>query len=246
MPPSRSLELLWKRHERNAPGPKPALSLEGIIRAALAIVDREGMSALTMAGVAARLKVTTMALYRYVPGKGELVDLMIDAAFGAPPAAGGGDWRSEVRRWAHAELALFEGRAWLLETVLRGEAMGPNWLSWLNAALRALESSGLSGAQRMAAVTLVDGHVRSIAQISLRVTEGWSANFARVIGWVAHDARYSPLVAAMSDGSGTKSEQEHIREHFEFGLERILDGIVSRGPRSTPSGLRSRRRRGSG
>ena len=72
------MQLLWATAHGPSRGPKPALSLEAVIDAALGIADREGLSALTMARVAQELKVTTMATYRYVPSKEELIDLMIE------------------------------------------------------------------------------------------------------------------------------------------------------------------------
>jgi hypothetical protein len=58
----RSVDLLWGSRERSSRGPKPGLSLDAIV--AIAIVDAEGLAALTMGRVAEALDITTMALYR--------------------------------------------------------------------------------------------------------------------------------------------------------------------------------------
>ena len=75
---SRSLELLWGLGERPSRGPKPGLTLDRIVTAAVAVADAEGLGALSMRRVATDLGVGTMSLYRYVPGKAELLDLMLD------------------------------------------------------------------------------------------------------------------------------------------------------------------------
>ncbi|WP_432758609.1 TetR/AcrR family transcriptional regulator [Streptomyces lydicamycinicus] len=82
-----SVELLWGGRERPSRGPKPALSLERITRTAIALADTGGLGAVSMQRVAAELDFTKMSLYRYVPGKSELVALMIDRAMGEPPSA---------------------------------------------------------------------------------------------------------------------------------------------------------------
>ena len=140
---SSSLALLWGTRARPARGPKPVLTLDAIVRAATEVADADGIGALTMTRVAERLDVTTMAIYRYVPRKEELVDLMNDHALGPPPSAEAGTWRGEMARWARASLSRFQRRPWLLETATRRVPIGPNWLGWLDAGLRALEHSGL-------------------------------------------------------------------------------------------------------
>lgn len=67
------------------------LTLARITAAREALADAEGLAAVSMAQVAESLGVTTMALYRYLAGKDELLALMSDAAIGMPlPTAPGG------------------------------------------------------------------------------------------------------------------------------------------------------------
>ena len=220
----RGFDLLWGLTDRTGRGPKPALSLPAVISAAIDVVSTEGLNALTMARVASELDVTTMALYRYVPGKDDLIDLMIDAAFGTPPAPGGGDWRTAVEEWSKASLAMFRARPWLLELVMRRAPIGPNWLAWLNALLHALSNAGLTAGEMVAAALLVDGHVRSAAQISLAATGQRAENFGRVLQTVSSDARFPALARVLMDG-GFAPAAEDTQSQFEFGLRRLMDGI---------------------
>lgn len=80
-----TVELLWGTRQRPKRGPKPALTLEGIVAEAVAIADVDGLAELSMQRLAQGLGFTKMSLYRYVPGKAELTALMLDSALGAPP-----------------------------------------------------------------------------------------------------------------------------------------------------------------
>ena len=63
----------------------------------MGIADAEGLDALSMRRVAADLGVAPMSLYRHVPGKDELVALMVERALGEPPACRTGqDWRDAL------------------------------------------------------------------------------------------------------------------------------------------------------
>ncbi|MGH1552145.1 TetR/AcrR family transcriptional regulator [Streptomyces sp. L7] len=74
----RTLELLWDTGPRPSRGPKPGLSVDRIVDAAIRIADEEGLDAVSMRRVATDLGTGAMSLYRYVPGKAELLDLMLD------------------------------------------------------------------------------------------------------------------------------------------------------------------------
>jgi TetR/AcrR family tetracycline transcriptional repressor len=79
----------------------PALSRDLLVREALALIDEQGFSALTMRRLAGRLGVDPMALYYYVPGKDALVRLLIEAVFaGMRPVTQEGDWRRRLYDWA--------------------------------------------------------------------------------------------------------------------------------------------------
>ncbi|MFD8703354.1 TetR/AcrR family transcriptional regulator [Kitasatospora sp. NPDC059648] len=97
--------------ERDAPEKRGRLSRPLVLQAAVALVDREGLGALTMRRLAAELGVESMALYRYTPGKEALLDGLTEAYFTEINArlrtsAGSGPhepgWRTELRRIAKA------------------------------------------------------------------------------------------------------------------------------------------------
>ncbi|MCH5670793.1 TetR/AcrR family transcriptional regulator [Streptomyces gilvus] len=88
------------------------LNRERVLASALELVDREGLSALSMRRLGAELGVEAMALYRYASSKDALLDGLVEALYleleerlGAEPEALAGDpsdWRAELRRIARA------------------------------------------------------------------------------------------------------------------------------------------------
>ena len=96
--PPRDAVTIWDRVERARRGPRPALTHDPIARAAIEIADEHGLDAVSMRRLADRLGVATMALYRYVSGKSDVFELMIDAAYAEmslPEATG---WRAARRK----------------------------------------------------------------------------------------------------------------------------------------------------
>src|ERR1700742_4126867 len=98
-------DFLWHDRAKPTRGPKPALTLEQIADAAIAIADAEGLAAVSMQRVAADLGYTKMSLYRYLPGKAELVSLMLERGVGEPPALTAGGWREALTEWSRLLLA---------------------------------------------------------------------------------------------------------------------------------------------
>ena len=85
----RGVALAWGIAADPQRGPKREMSVERIVEAAVEIADAEGLGAVSMAAVAARLGYTPMSLYRYVSAKDDLVLLMQEEATGLPPATVG-------------------------------------------------------------------------------------------------------------------------------------------------------------
>ena len=132
----RSFELLWGPRRRGSPrtGARPERRADR--GAAIALADAEGLGALSMRRLARDLGVAPMALYRYVPGKTELLDVMVDAVIGEQAAAEEGGWRSGWRQSARASRALHERHPWLAPATLGATAAGAERGRRLRAAAR--------------------------------------------------------------------------------------------------------------
>lgn len=239
-------ELLWEGQPRPSRGPKPALRGEDVVQAAIGIADAKGLGALTMHAVAERLGFTSMALYRYFPSKEALIDACVDAALGTPPQRSGArrGWRLEIRHWSYAKRAMLCSRPWLAELPFVAAPHGPNWLSWHEAFLQTLADTGMSPEDMMDMLGLVDGFVRGSSDTAISLARArsqgvsddeWAQAVGADLARAINDARYPVLSAILSSASGgiTSSSPLPTRggrprtmdEHFDFGLERVLDGI---------------------
>src|ERR671916_1139086 len=81
----RTLNLLWRRTlgtPQGTRGPKQRVSVDEVVRAAIAVADEEGLPAFSMRKVADRLGLKLMSIYTYVPGRSELIGLMVDEVMG--------------------------------------------------------------------------------------------------------------------------------------------------------------------
>ncbi|WP_242895368.1 TetR/AcrR family transcriptional regulator [Actinomadura litoris] len=215
--------LLWETRTAPRRGPKPTLDLDAIAAAGIEIADADGLAAVTMQRVAERLGVTKMALYRYVPGKVELVALMIDLAFGEPPTltAITGGWRPKLDTWARRLLTRFQAHTWTLEVTIGARAIGPDEMSWMEQATAALQGTGLTGSETLDVAATLTGHVRMIAQQSAAAPTGapeqaMSGTMNALL--TGREDRFPTLAAAFADPTGKDRA-------LDFGLRCIFDGV---------------------
>jgi AcrR family transcriptional regulator len=216
--------LLWQPQAMPRRGPRPTLTLAAIAGAGIAIADADGLAALTMQRVAERLGVTKMALYRYVPGKAELVALMIELGVGVPPAGRPDDWRSALDGWARAMFARFHAHPWSLEATLGVRVVGPNELGWLEYAIAAMDGTGLSGAERLdVAVTLL-GHVRNLAQQVAAIPGPAEAALESSLGMLVkgREDRFPAVASALASAAAGDGQDQGLG----FGVGLILDGVA--------------------
>jgi AcrR family transcriptional regulator len=224
-----TIALLWGPRPQPTRGPKPALSLQRIAQAALQVADADGLATVSMQRVAGELGVTKMALYRYVPGKAELIALMVDTAAGQPPRLdrGADGWRAQLGHWARRLLELLQRHPWLLDATIGPRIMGPNELGWLEQAVAALDGTGLDGGEQIDAVVVILGHVRTIAQQSRTPTDPPQDHPEQQLGTMiaellaTHGDRYPALTAALASASSHSSPDQAL----DFGLDRIFDGL---------------------
>ncbi|MFF2847936.1 TetR/AcrR family transcriptional regulator [Streptomyces sp. NPDC058001] len=225
---AETARLLWGPHPKPTRGPRPTLDLDRIARAGIEIADAEGLAAVAMQRVAAQLGVTKMALYRYVPGKSELVALMVDVAIGPYPAPDEQPpgWREQLEDWARALVTHFGRHPWVLDATIGPRVMGPAELAWTDRALSALDGTGLTGAERMDTVVLLAGHVRGITQQARAAGPAGQpeAQLNAVLGDLmrTHGERFPALLAALTSTARSGGQDQA----WEFGLQRILDGLA--------------------
>jgi AcrR family transcriptional regulator len=239
---SSSLELLWGTGERPSRGPKPGLTLDRIVTAAVRVADAEGLDAVSMRRVATELGVGTMSLYRYIPGKTELLDLMLDRVQGESfeddpqvPA----HWRDTVEKLARSYRTLYQAHPWLLRVNQARSALGPSALRGLELCLSGLKGPhgmGLGDSETIGVIVTVQSYVAGIARMEIQAAE--AAQETGVSDEEFWTGQQPFLERAMASGdyplmAGLAADTfSRDFDHFAFGLERLLDGfevLVSRG-----------------
>lgn len=240
MPASKdnSVNLAWRKKRSSSRGPKPSVSAHQIARAAIHVADEEGLQAVTMQRIAGEIGLTTMALYRYVSSKSDLFDLMIDSASDTAPVFGkpSQPWSDRLKEWARRCFLIYRDHPWFLEaTSMRRSIMGPNELSWMEAALAMLAESGLAPEERHPAFLALIGHVRGHATFLQIRNRGesprkWTNDLIQLLNSQAD--RYPVLLNAVRSGAFSKTPALA----FDFGIDCILEGVHARvsGARKRP------------
>jgi len=243
--PVRTLRLLWRdpaavpRH-----GPRQQLSIGQVVAAATALADADGLEAVTMRRVAQDLEVAPMTLYTYVPGKAELLDLMLDAAYLRMPRADttGQPWRQRLAAIAAENRALFETHPWAAAISTIRPPLGPGQMAKYEHELSAFEGLGLDDIQMDAALTHMLAFVQAWAWAGAdargadaRAARGegalddeqWWAASAPVLAEVLDPEAY-PLGVRVGTAAGTAHGAAYSPQHaYEFGLQTILDGLAA-------------------
>jgi AcrR family transcriptional regulator len=233
--------IAWGRHVVPSRGPRPGLTIDQIVETAIELADQGGIAAVSMARVAQALGYTTMSLYRYVATKDDLVALMADTALGAPPTEirGSSAWQVAIDQWARSILAVYRAHAWVFDVPLSGPPAMPNQLEWLDQLLRGLAGSGLTDQEQLSTALLVDGYVRSWAQLSQSLVESAqrqaagelrvvTAEHLRVLVTADRFPALAPMIAnGEFDDQGETNGEGDIDDVLDFSLERIIDGIAA-------------------
>ncbi|MEU7583603.1 TetR/AcrR family transcriptional regulator [Streptomyces sp. NPDC041068] len=228
---ARSLELLWGEGERPTRGPKPGLTLDRIVTEAVRLADAEGLSAVSMRRLSTELGTGTMSLYRYVPGKGDLLDLMLDRVYTPPEdeEPWTGTWREGVEAYARETLADYRSHPWLLHVNQARPVLGPGAVGGLNRTLSRIKPMGLTDPELIGVIVMVEGYVTGVARTQVHEAEAvkksgltdeafWEAQ-GPTLERIMNSGRYPVLANLTEDSFGSDFD------HFEFGLQRLLDGL---------------------
>ena len=234
--PTRSMTLLWGLQGKPKRGPKPRLTVDQITRAAIELADEEGFDAVSMRRIAEKLGgVTAMSLYTYVPGKGELLDLMIDAVYaetlGLIPEGG---WRERLEVVARRNRELYLRHPWLIQIAIARPGLGPNLLAKYELELSVVDGLGLTDLDMDLLLSMIGDYVHGAARAAIHAAQAPKhTGMTDSQWWEAHapllekvwEAEKYPVACRVGPTAGQEYGAGDPERSFEFGLQRLLDGV---------------------
>ncbi len=207
--------------------PRPPLSRERVLRAAVAVADASGIGALTMRRLGQELGVEAMSIYKHVANKDEIlggIAELVVSEIHLPSA--GEDWRDAMRRRSISARAVFARHPWATSLVQSRTNPGPAVLRYMDAAIGSLRGGGFSVAAAAHALALVDSYVYGFALQEMSLPFETKEELSQVTGDILDEMPGDefPHLAEMA--------VEHIlrpgydfADEFEFGLDLILDAL---------------------
>ena len=210
---------------RRAEETKPALSRERVAGAALDLLDSQGLEALSMRRLATELGVGTMTLYHYFPSKRDLLDAVVDTAFAdqAPPLLEG-SWREQLRSLCEAGREALSRHPSLAQIRAAEPILRPDALRFSELGLQVLEDAGFETEEAVKAFRLLFTYTFGFALVSPRAAEEEARAAARD-ALASLPAEYYPRLSAAVDDAAEAMAGDVV---FDYGLERILDGLEAR------------------
>ncbi|MET7459795.1 TetR/AcrR family transcriptional regulator C-terminal domain-containing protein [Nonomuraea sp. NPDC005501] len=226
---------LWERLERPTPPQRQTLSPQRIATTAVAIADAEGLEAITMRRLATELGVAPMAPYRYVSGKDDLLELMVDHVYADLHLPIDREWRETMRALALRTRELMLRHLWLAQLSPQARlSLTPNRMTVAERALSALDGLGLDADAMMSIFRAVDAYVHGAMNYESAVRNlidehGWSdgddlrSELAPEMMWHMRTGRYPTFRRYLH----TATRKDDAQWQFETGLTYVLDGIAA-------------------
>lgn len=209
---------LRRRRTRNGQKRTP-LTRDRVLRAAIAVADRDGVEAVTMRRLGRELGVEAMALYRHARDKDDIVDAMVDLLVGEIVVPEGAPhWKEAIRARALAARKVTAEHRWARRLLSSRQILGPGMLRYIDDVTRVLRDGGLSPEMGHHAMHLLGARLLGFTQEpfddgELRATTA---------------QRFMELVRA-GDYPAINAALPRVRHdddaEFVFGLDLVLDAL---------------------
>lgn len=240
----RTMALLWDGAPTPRRGPRQRLELTQIVDVAITQADSAGSAALSLRALAQALGIGTASLYTYVPGKAELLELMVDRIVGTQPLpTADRGWRAGLHDLAMSDLAAFRAHPWLVGVAASRTVFGPHVLTRYDAALALFDGCGLAAADITGCHAAVESYTRGAATAVVEAEQAprhtgssddeWWQQRAPLLGERMND-RFPRLATLARAGAFDVQESalpytvQRALDRFTFGLELVLDAIGAR------------------
>ncbi|WP_455354690.1 TetR/AcrR family transcriptional regulator [Streptomyces sp. SYSU K217416] len=197
---------------------KPLLSRERIVEAASALVDTEGLDAVSTRRLAAGLGVSGPSLYNHFRNKDEILDAVADTVSAQVDLSmfeDGRDWRTALHDWAVSYRAALRAHPNIVPVLAQGPGRRPAGLRVADAVFGAMVEAGWPPAQA----------TRIGALMRYFITGSALGSFAG--GFVDDEAAYDPAdYPHLGQAHLLAERQQQVDEGaFETGLRALIDGL---------------------
>ncbi len=216
-----------------ATAPRPPLSRERILRAALTLAVSGGIAALSMRKLGQELGVEAMSLYNHVANKDDILDGIVDLVFAEidlPPP--GVEWQAAMRRRAISARDVLSRHPWAIPMMDSRRTPGPATLRHHDRVIGNLRQAGFSIAMAGHAFSVLDSYIYGFAQQQQALPFETAAEVAELAESFLRQfpADEFPHLAELTIQHVLRPGYDFADE-FAFGLDLILDGLErARGP----------------
>ena len=211
-----TLRLLWNPEPSSGRGPKRISSVAAIVDQAVELADERGLEAVSIRSVAKELGVGTMTLYRYIPNKAELLDLMLDRVnqpdFDELPTG----WRPAMEVIGRDVWRLYTTHRWLPQVDQARPVLGPNAVRALDLVMGALKGSLLTDQEKVSLMVTIDSFVSALARTANAIAT------AEERTGVTHEEFWRTQESALGGRDGIRPISAHGRP--QRGRIRRIDG----------------------
>jgi AcrR family transcriptional regulator len=221
--------------------PRDTLTADQIVRAAIELLDEEGMGGLNMRSLGKRLGSAATAIYWHIKTKDELVRLAGDALWEEVelPDLDATDWRTAASAMAISMHAMLTRHPWFGQAFGSHILYGPGKARHDDHSLAIYERAGFTAgdADRAAATVFIfvlGSALGAAAQISLtrrlsRAGEDAGRLLADTMARATEIGVQFPRLRERVNGAAAAPEYATAPDSsFEFGLQAILDGFEAR------------------
>ena len=208
--------------------PRGSLTREAVVEAALALIDADGVEALSMPRLARQLDAGVMTLYGYVHGKQELLDAVAMRAIAEVRVhnLNGGDWQAILLGWGRGMRQVFLAHPGIAGVFVRRGVVGTGIFRGLELLLGPLQREGFEAEEAVRAIYAVLIYTLGFVlweapRVREQTESAYAARWREGFAPLAAD-QFPRVAAALPHLSTVASEAQ-----FDFGLQALVRGMRS-------------------
>ncbi|ATL29172.1 TetR/AcrR family transcriptional regulator [Streptomyces formicae] len=226
-PDAPEIASVWTRPRRQ----REQLSREQIVAEAVQLLDADGLEALSMRKLGTRLDAGATSLYRHVANKDELIELVVDEVYGeldVPSADDATGWRAASVHSAYSLRAMILRHPWVASVL--GQVglihLGPNVTRMSERMTAVYATAGFPADETEQAMSTVISYI-----IGMATSEAAYLSLIARSGKTEREFAESLRGAGAGEGEADRRARDPEKtrdETFDYGLQRVLDGLTVR------------------